>query len=437
MSNPQPSLSDAIIDLYQSVKIRKETEAQEIDSDFLEEEKKSLKRLPSITLISYIKSHIEILIKMKVSEMINQMNIDPLSFISSYGSETSQDEYEKQLRKYESTIRTYIAHQNYLRLQIDEQKYRNELLERTINELKSNKTKESVESNIVEGYKKEIEQLKTLVQTYEKHNLRIPLLEKKLKMQKIELNELDSYYKEKIRSYSKKIEKYEREVSLTKQNYSSRQNNNANLNNLSTLNINSPTFATMTQRTINHSNNYDSIDDENEKTIDIANQKTCSSSRKKKKISFGSASSKKTIPFAKKMYPSKGKLSKHNTSIKKIPKNTTMFTLKDTIKPNCLKIKKKLRTNSNTSHTSLPKDKSINQINNISNIQNIPYVNNINIYTNNGTEHTASNANLNKTICENSGGSKIKQLVLSKINSLTNTVVQQKRSKSKMGSLIN
>ena len=68
MSNPQPSLSDAIIDLYQSVKIRKETEAQEIDSDFLEEEKKSLKRLPSITLISYIKSHIEILIKMKVSE---------------------------------------------------------------------------------------------------------------------------------------------------------------------------------------------------------------------------------------------------------------------------------------------------------------------------------------------------------------------------------
>ena len=114
-----------------------------------------------------------------------------------------------------------------------------------------------------------------------------------------------------------------------------------------------------------------------------------------------------------------------------------MFTLKDTIKPNCLKIKKKLRTNSNTSHTSLPKDKSINQINNISNIQNIPYVNNINIYTNNGTEHTASNANLNKTICENSGGSKIKQLVLSKINSLTNTVVQQKRSKSKMGSLIN
>ena len=177
----------------------------------------------------------------------------------------------------------------------------------------------------------------------------------------------------------------------------------------------------MTQRTINH---YDSIEDDNEKTIDIANQKTCSSSLKKKTISFGSASSKKTIPFAKRMEPSKGKLIKQNSAIKKIPKATSQFSLKDNYKASSLKIRKKSRANSSRENT-------INNINNISNIHNIPYVNNINIYTNNNEQ------NLNKTICENVGGNKLKKLILSKINSLTNTVVQKKRSKSKMGSMIN
>ena len=418
-SQQENMITEAIIDLYQSVKIRKESEAQEIDADFLQEEKNNLQKIPPLNLISYIKTHLEILIKMKVSEMINQMNIDPISFISSNGSEASHNECEKLMRKYESSIRTYIAHQNYLKLQLEQQKFKNEQLEKTIEALQMKSAKS--QNCIIEGYKNEIEQLKKLIQTYEKHNLKIPLLEKKLKIQKIELTELDSYYKEKLRSYSKKLEKYEKEVSLTKQNKTSRQSNN-NFNNLSTLNINSPTFATMTQRTIN---NYDSIEDDNEKTIDIANQKTCSSSLKKKTISFGSASSKKTIPFAKRMYPSKGKLIKQNSAIKKIPKATSQFTLKDNYKANSLKIRKKSRANSSRENT-------INNINNISNIHNIPYVNNINIYTNNNNEQ-----NLNKTICENEGGNKLKQLILSKINSLTNTVVQKKRSKSKMGSMIN
>ena len=414
------AISEAIIDLYQSVKIRKESEAQEIDSDFLQEEKTSLQKIPLLELISYIKTHIEILIKMKVSEIINQMNIDPISFISSNGSEASHNECEKLMRKYETSIRTYIAHQNYLKLQLEQQKNKNEQLEKTIEDLQTKTAKE--QSSVIEGYKNEIEQLKKLIQTYEKHNLKIPLLEKKLKIQKIELNELDLYYKEKLLSYSKKIERYEKEVSLTKKNKTSRQSNiNDNFSNLSTLNINSPTFATMTQRTINH---YDSIEDDNEKTIDIANQKTCSSSLKKKTISFGSASSKKTIPFAKRMEPSKGKLIKQNSAIKKIPKATSQFSLKDNYKASSLKIRKKSRANSSRENT-------INNINNISSIHNIPYVNNINIYTNNNEQ------NLNKTICENVGGNKLKKLILSKINSLTNTVVQKKRSKSKMGSMIN
>ena len=164
------AISEAIIDLYQSVKIRKESEAQEIDSDFLQEEKTSLQKIPLLELISYIKTHIEILIKMKVSEMINQMNIDPISFISSNGSEASHNECEKLMRKYETSIRTYIAHQNYLKLQLEQQKNKNEQLEKTIEDLQTKTAKE--QSSVIEGYKNEIEQLKKLIQTYEKHNFR-------------------------------------------------------------------------------------------------------------------------------------------------------------------------------------------------------------------------------------------------------------------------
>ena len=63
--------------------------------------------------------------------------------------------------------------------------------------------------------------LTSLVKTYEKRDLKIPLLEKKIKKQKIELDKLDLYYKKQIKSFTKKIENYEKGIYLT---------NNCNIN---------------------------------------------------------------------------------------------------------------------------------------------------------------------------------------------------------------
>lgn len=55
----------------------------------------------------------------------------------------------------------------------------------------------------------EINQLRTIVKTYEEHNLKIVDLEKKIRLQKVkhekELKEIENYYKEKITSLSNKI----------------------------------------------------------------------------------------------------------------------------------------------------------------------------------------------------------------------------------------
>jgi len=55
----------------------------------------------------------------------------------------------------------------------------------------------------------ELSQLKHLVKTYEEHNLKIPELEKKLRSQKTkyekEIKTIESFYKDKIKAYSHKL----------------------------------------------------------------------------------------------------------------------------------------------------------------------------------------------------------------------------------------
>ena len=68
-------------------------------------------------------------------------------------------------------------------------------------------------------YRKKIEELTALVKTYEKRDLKIPLLEEKIKKQKIELNQLDLYYKKQIKNYTKKIEIYEKGIYLNNNCY--------------------------------------------------------------------------------------------------------------------------------------------------------------------------------------------------------------------------
>ena len=206
MSNTNiTKITEALIDLYQSLKIRKESQAQTIDENYLSLERKNLEIIPPIDLITYIKTNIEILINMKVSEALSQMRIDPVSFIESHGSEAPMNEYEELLRKYENNIRTYIKYQNILKLHIEELNYKIEQMQKKIDSNSQNNAQVSTISipyNKEELYKREIEQLTQLIKTYEKNNLRIPLLEKKLKIQKIELSQLDTYYKEKIRSFA-------------------------------------------------------------------------------------------------------------------------------------------------------------------------------------------------------------------------------------------
>jgi len=215
-------LKNSIVDLYQNVKIRKQSDAKLIDKKFLEEEKSSLLSISPIALINYIKIHLNLLIDIKVDEKIAKIKINPMDYISSYGSELPANDYEKLLRRYEGDIRNYIKYVNMLKIHIDELNEKQEILEKQIEQLQNEAfnfipTTQSIE------YKKKIEELTALIKTYEKHNLKIPLLEKKIKIQKIELDKLNSFYKKQIKSYTKKISEYEKGIYLTKNNNIMRQ----------------------------------------------------------------------------------------------------------------------------------------------------------------------------------------------------------------------
>ena len=215
-------LKNSIVDLYQNVKIRKQSDAKLIDKKFLEEEKSSLLSISPIVLINYIKIHLNLLIDIKVDEKIAKIKANPMDYISSYGSELPANDYEKLLRRYEGDIRNYIKYVNMLKIHIDELNEKQEILEKQIEQLQKEAfnfipTTQSIE------YKKKIEELTALIKTYEKHNLKIPLLEKKIKIQKIELDKLDSFYKKQIKSYTKKISEYEKGIYLNKNNNIMRQ----------------------------------------------------------------------------------------------------------------------------------------------------------------------------------------------------------------------
>ncbi len=61
--------------------------------------------------------------------------------------------------------------------------------------------------------KNEISQLQKVVKTYEEHNLKIPELEKLVRTQKTtfekEKQKIENFYKDKIKSYQKRIENYD------------------------------------------------------------------------------------------------------------------------------------------------------------------------------------------------------------------------------------
>ena len=210
-------LKKSIIELYQIIKIRKESEAKIIDKEFLEKEKISLNSISPIVLIDYIKSHLNLLIDNKVKEKMSKLKRNPIEYISYYGSDIPVNDYEKLLRRYEGDIRNYIRMVNILKIHIDELCQRQELLQNQIEQFQKDSFN-FIPTNKSLEYKKKIKELTTLIKSYEKHNLKIPLLEKKIKIQKIELDKLDSYYKKQIKSFTKKLEDYEKGIYLNKNN---------------------------------------------------------------------------------------------------------------------------------------------------------------------------------------------------------------------------
>ena len=299
-------IKNNLIDLYLKVKIRKTIETITIDSDFLDNEKKNLNKLSALDIIKYIKTHLQILIEIQVSEKLNELKNDP-NLINENFNEINNNinNYEILLRRYEADIRNYIKIENMLKIHIDDLNFKIENLEKKIENLKN----KNFNNNILE-YQKKIDNLTNIVKNYEKSNLIIPELEKKIKFQKIELDKMDEYYKNKIKIYNKKIEKYEKNDSFINKkiqisnynSYKSNTNNNnttlkkkkkiensiiSNNNDSSFLMItnnnfyNSPKFNTMTQRSLC---NYDSCEKEKSTDYKTKNKKNNYSTSKKNNL---------------------------------------------------------------------------------------------------------------------------------------------------------
>ena len=216
----EEEIKNSIIELYQTVKIRKQTDTKKIDKVYLEQEKTSLLSISPLALIDYIKIHLNLLINIKVSEKLSKLKSNPLEFINIYGSDIPSNDYEKLLRRYEADIRNYIKLVNILKIHIEELNQKQEILENQVEQMQKETINLIPTTQSIE-YKKKIEELTSLVKSYEKRDLKIPLLEQKIKKQKIELDKLDLYYKKQIKSFTKKLENYEKGIYL---------NNNCHLN---------------------------------------------------------------------------------------------------------------------------------------------------------------------------------------------------------------
>ena len=168
----------SIIDLYQKVKIRKKSDSKLLDKSFFEKEKASLISISPKLLIEYINIHLNLLVDIKVNEKISKLEKKPMEYITYYGTEIPSNDYEKLLRRYEGDIRNYIRMVNFLKIHIDELNQKIELLQNQIKQFQRDSIN-FIPTNKSLEYRKKIEELTTLIKSYEKHNLKIPLLEKK------------------------------------------------------------------------------------------------------------------------------------------------------------------------------------------------------------------------------------------------------------------
>lgn len=180
-----------------------------------------------------------------------------------------------------------------LEKQKEELKMKNKLLQEQLARSGTNPDEEEEMKN----YKNEISHLQQLVKTYEEHNLKIPELEKKLRNQRVkfekEMKNMESFYKEKIKTFSKKLEQYE---DVLKNNGGNNPGNNPGINNTknNSSNLSNPSnFRNLNNKTrskskLNKSNdedidrvNYNYIPSRNH-SPDIKNNYSSNTSRREK-----------------------------------------------------------------------------------------------------------------------------------------------------------
>ena len=140
----------------------------------IEYENEKINHLPLSTILDYIKNSIDVIVQIKLNQEI--MNS---KYNNSDNEETSLEKYEALLRKEEREIRNYISIEHQLRLhceqlneKIEELKKENKKLKKQLKKMKN-----------IETIENELENLKTLLHSYEETNLNLSQNEKRLKTQ--------------------------------------------------------------------------------------------------------------------------------------------------------------------------------------------------------------------------------------------------------------
>ena len=106
-------IKETLIDLYLGIKIRKTNDIDNINDNYMKEEKNNLNKLSILDIINYISNSIEILSEIKAHEKYEQKVFEDEKREKYYNYENEEDAnglklYEGMLIKAESDIRNHI-----------------------------------------------------------------------------------------------------------------------------------------------------------------------------------------------------------------------------------------------------------------------------------------------------------------------------------------
>ena len=140
------TLEDSIVDLYLSVKLRKQDDMNNISQEDLTLERQNLKRINPITIIEYIKSTINSLINLKVEEKFNLESKKVAESVNSFNTSLNElivnnthvknnSSYENIIKELENQVRRMIKSEQYLKIQLGSLQTKYDHLEKNYDEL--------------------------------------------------------------------------------------------------------------------------------------------------------------------------------------------------------------------------------------------------------------------------------------------------------------